>query len=62
MPTLLLPDGSTLTEPSVGELKAKLESLGYKVGLAAWLIGNIWPIVFIGAAILITLLRTLGIL
>lgn len=66
VPTLLFPDGSTLTEPSVGELKAKLESLGYEVGLAAWLIGNIWPIVFIGAAILIalliTLLRSLGIL
>ncbi|MCB9121103.1 MAG: hypothetical protein H6640_15360 [Caldilineaceae bacterium] len=44
----------------------KLESLGYKVGLAAWLIGNIWPIAFIGAALLIalliTLFRSLGIL
>ena len=60
VPTLLFPDGSTLTEPSVGELKAKLESLGYKVGLAAWLIGNIWPIAFIGAALLIALLITLS--
>jgi mycoredoxin len=27
VPTLVFPDGSTLTEPSVGELQAKLESL-----------------------------------
>ncbi|MBK7456557.1 MAG: hypothetical protein IPJ46_23385 [Anaerolineales bacterium] len=38
VPTLVFPDGSTLTEPTVGELQAKLESLGYQVGLAAWLI------------------------
>lgn len=65
VPTLVFPDGSTLTEPTVGELKSKLESLGYKVGLVAWLIGNIWPIFFIVAgvliAVLITVLRSLGI-
>ena len=64
VPTLVFPDGTTLTEPAVGELKSKLESLGYKVGLAAWLIGNIWPIFFIGAtiliAVLIALFRSLG--
>jgi mycoredoxin len=31
VPTLVFPDGSTLTEPSRGELKAKLETLGYEV-------------------------------
>jgi mycoredoxin len=31
VPTLLFPDGSTLTEPSAAELKTKLESLGYEI-------------------------------
>ena len=31
VPTLVFPDGSTLTEPSVGQLQVKLESLGYEV-------------------------------
>jgi mycoredoxin len=31
VPTLAFPDGSTLTEPSTGELSAKLEELGYEV-------------------------------
>ncbi len=56
VPTLVFPDGSTLTEPTVGELRSKLEALGYKVGLVAWLIGNIWLIFFIGAGILIAVL------
>ncbi len=65
VPTLVFPDDSTLTEPTVGELKSKLESLGYKVGLAAWLIGHIRLIVFVAAglliAVLITVLRSLGV-
>ena len=60
VPTLAFPDGSTLTEPTVGELKTKLESLGYKIGLVAWLIGNIW-LIFIIAGVLIAVLRFLGI-
>lgn len=31
VPTLLFPDGSTLTEPSTAVLRQKLESLGYTV-------------------------------
>ena len=31
VPTLVFPDGSTLTEPSTAVLRQKLESLGYKV-------------------------------
>ena len=31
VPTLLFPDGSTLTEPSEAELVAKLTTLGYRV-------------------------------
>lgn len=46
VPTLVFPDGSALIEPTVGELKLKLESLGYKVGLVAWLIGHIRLIFF----------------
>jgi mycoredoxin len=65
VPTLVFPDGSTLTEPTVGELQSKLESLGYKVGLVAWMIGNIWLLFFIVAgvliAVLITVLRSLGV-
>jgi mycoredoxin len=45
VPTLIFPDGSSLTEPSVGELKAKLEVLGYRVGKIAWLIGNAWKLI-----------------
>jgi mycoredoxin len=60
VPTLVFPDGSTLAEPTVGELKTKLESLGYKVGLAAWLIGNIW-LIFIVVGFLIAVLRFLGV-
>ncbi len=56
VPTLVFPDGSTLTEPTVGELKSKLESVGYQVGFVAWLIGNIWIIIFIGAGVLIAVL------
>ncbi len=56
VPTLVFPDGSTLTEPTVGELKTKLETLGYKVGLVAWLIGNSWRI-FIAVGILLAILR-----
>lgn len=31
VPTLIFPDGSTLTEPSTAVLRQKLESLGYRV-------------------------------
>jgi mycoredoxin len=64
VPTLVFPDGSTLTEPTVETLKSKLESLGYKVGPVAWLIGHIRLILFVSAgvliAVLITVLRSLG--
>jgi mycoredoxin len=31
VPTLVFPDGSTLIEPSAGQLQAKLQSLGYEI-------------------------------
>jgi mycoredoxin len=37
VPTLVFPDGSTLTEPSLSELQLKLEGLGYEVPAATWL-------------------------
>src|SRR5687768_11018433 len=58
VPTLVFPDGGTLTEPTVGELQSKLKSLGYKVGLAAWLIGYSRPIFFIAVGVLIAVLVT----
>lgn len=65
VPTLVFPDGSTLTEPTVGELQSKLESLGYRVGPVAWLMGHSRLITFIVAgvliAVLITVLRALGV-
>jgi mycoredoxin len=65
VPTLLFADGSTLTEPTVGELQSKLKSLGYQVGLVTWLIGYSRPIFFIAAglliAVLISVLRSLEI-
>jgi mycoredoxin len=45
VPTLVFPDGSTLTEPSPTDLKRKLEAMGYQVGWLAWIIGNSWRIV-----------------
>ncbi len=59
VPTLVFPDGSTLTEPSVGELKAKLEALGYQVGWLAWLIGHAW-LIAIGLGVVWALARALG--
>lgn len=35
VPTLVFPDGSTLTEPSDQELRGKLNALGYAVGPAS---------------------------
>lgn len=61
VPTLVFPDGSSLTEPTAGQLKQKLESLGYRVGPLAWLIGNGWRIVT-GAVILYAVLRFFEIL
>lgn len=61
VPTLVFPDGSTLTEPSAGALKRKLEAMGYHVGPLAWLLGNSWLLITM-VVILFALLRFLGIL
>jgi len=36
VPTLVFPDGSTLTEPSTTDLTTKLEQLGYVVPIITW--------------------------
>jgi len=37
VPTLIFPDGSTLTEPSGAVLAKKLGAMGYRVPVLAWL-------------------------
>lgn len=53
VPTLVFPDGSTLTEPSARQLREKLQSMGYKVPATALITGNIWSIA--GAALMLLL-------
>ena len=61
VPTLVFADGSTLTEPSTAVLRAKLVQQGYKVGVAAVLVGYAkWSL--LGGVILWALLRFLEIL
>lgn len=55
VPTLVFPDGSTLTEPSAHELREKLEGMGYSVPLTALITGNIWTIVGVMLAVLLML-------
>jgi len=59
VPTLVFPDGSNLTEPSTGALKAKLAQFGHTVGPIAWLIGNAW-LIFMGLLISFFVARLLG--
>lgn len=61
VPTLVFPDDTTLTEPSVGELKQKLESLGYRVSPLAWILGNSWLIIT-ALVVIYAILRFLEIL
>lgn len=61
VPTLVFPDGSTLTEPGAGILKRKLQSFGYTIPLSAWLAGNAFNLVLL-AVILYAGLRFLGVL
>lgn len=60
VPTFEFPDGSTLTEPSAGEMKRKLEQMGYDVPASAMLMGNLWMLVIAGG-VLLAILRILGV-
>lgn len=61
VPTLLFPDGSTLTEPSTGELKAKLNAIGYNVPLQTMILAYI-PKLIIVVIIIWAGLRFIGVL
>lgn len=41
VPTLVFPDGSTLTEPQGGELPSKLREHGYRAPVTSYIVGNI---------------------
>lgn len=56
VPTLIFPDGSTLTEPSVRQLSDSLARFGYQVRPTAWLVGNL-PKIIIGLGIGLALAR-----
>ena len=38
VPTLVFPDGTTLTEPSHGQLADKLEQMGFDIPEPAWMV------------------------
>ncbi len=59
VPTLVFPDGSTLTEPSEAELTRKLKAAGYQVPFWVRIFGY-WQWLIIGAGILFAVLRTAG--
>ncbi|HYF66366.1 MAG TPA: glutaredoxin domain-containing protein [Herpetosiphonaceae bacterium] len=59
VPTLIFPDGSTLTEPSVGQLRDSLARFGYQIRPTAWLTGNL-PKIAIGLGIALAVARALG--
>lgn len=61
VPTLVFPDGSTLTEPSVGVLQRKLGGLGYDVPLHSQILARL-PQLIVLAVIGWGLLRLLGML
>jgi mycoredoxin len=61
VPTFVFPDGTTLTEPSAGQLRRKLETLGYRVPLRAQLTGSAINL-FILVMVLWAILSMLGVL
>ena len=60
VPTLVFPDGSTLTEPNAGELRDKLISMGYKVPITALITGNL-GLMAIALGVTLALLRAFGV-
>lgn len=61
VPTLAFPDGSTLTEPGLGDLQRRLDALGYPVPLATRALTRL-PQALMLAVIVWGLLRLLGVL
>lgn len=42
VPTLVFPDGSTLTEPSLRRVEFKLSQLGYETAAPSWIPPKLW--------------------
>lgn len=61
VPTLLFPDGTTLTEPSTGVLFNKLKALGYSIPLRTLIIANLPQLIFF-AIIAFAALRFVGVI
>lgn len=61
VPTLLFPDGSTLTEPSTGTLKNKLNEFGYDIPLQALVLANL-PKLMMWGIIGFAVLRFIGVI
>ena len=60
VPTLVFPDGSTLTEPSERQLRRKLQQMGYLVPFTAIITGNLWKLVIL-AGVVLAILRSMGV-
>ncbi len=61
VPTLVFPDGSTLTEPPAGQLRRKLGAMGYPV--PAWtVLVAYWNWILIGGVVVFAALRLFGVL
>lgn len=60
VPTLVFPDGSTLTEPTTSDLRHKLEASGYRFNPLAYIAGNLWFLLG-GILFLIAIIRALGV-
>ena len=61
VPTLVFPDGITLTEPGSGELRRKLQAMGYNVPLWTVILGH-WQWLLIGIGVGFAILRATGVL
>ncbi len=61
VPTLVFPDGSTLTEPRGGELPSRLREQGYRAPVTSYIVGNI-QYILVGVVIVYALLKFFAVL
>lgn len=60
VPTLVFPDGSTLTEPSLSRVEKKLSTLDYDVESPGWVLENLWTLLIV-VGFALAMLRILGV-
>ncbi len=60
VPTLVFPDDSTLTEPSLSHLKNRLSALNYEVESPGWFLENLWTLLIV-VGFALAMLRFLGV-